>query len=48
MSLSYFSKHSSRDGKRYDAVNCVRIWLTGKNHLPKDLLTALHLSDSPS
>lgn len=42
MSLNYFSKHSSRDGKRYDAVNCVRMWLTGKNHLPKDLLAALH------
>jgi hypothetical protein len=42
MSLSYFSKHKESDGKRYDAVNCVRMWLAGKSHLPKDLLVALH------
>jgi hypothetical protein len=41
MSLNYFSKHSGSDGKRYDAVNCVRMWLAGKNHLPKDLQAAL-------
>jgi hypothetical protein len=41
MSLNYFSKHKESDGKRYDAVNCVRMWLTGKRHLPKDLTSAL-------
>jgi len=41
MSLNYFSKHKESDGKRYDAVNCVRMWLAGKHHLPKDLLASL-------
>jgi len=42
MTLNYFSKHASSDGKRYDSVNCVQMWLMGKNHLPKDLVAALH------
>jgi hypothetical protein len=42
MSLNYFSKHSESDGKRYDAVNCVRMWLAGKRYLPKDLMASLH------
>jgi len=41
MTLNYFSKHANTDGKRYDAVNCVRMWLAGKRHLPKDLLASL-------
>ena len=41
MTLNYFSKHRSESGKRYDAVNCVRMWLRGKSHLPKDLQAAL-------
>lgn len=42
MTLNYVSRHSETDGKRYDAVNCVRMWLAGKQHLPKDLLASLH------
>lgn len=42
MSLNFFSKHAATNGKRYDAVNCVGMWLTGKRHLPKDLTAALH------
>jgi len=42
MSLGYFSKHKESDGKRYDAVNCLRMWLAGKSHLPKDVVAALH------
>ncbi|MBV8772710.1 MAG: hypothetical protein JO166_10355 [Deltaproteobacteria bacterium] len=42
MSLGYFSKHKEGDGKRYDAVNCLRMWLAGKSHLPKDVVAALH------
>ena len=41
MSLNFFSTHSEPDGKRYDAVNCLRMWLAGKRHLPKDLTAAL-------
>ncbi len=41
VTLNYFSKHTHSDGKRYDAVNCVRMWLAGKRHLPKDLLVSL-------
>jgi hypothetical protein len=41
MTLNFFSKHTETDGKRYDAVNCVRTWLAGKNHLPKDLQRSL-------
>jgi len=42
MSLSFFSKPTETDGKRYDAVNCLRMWLAGKRHLPKDLTAAIH------
>lgn len=41
MTLNFFSKHTATDGLRYDAVNCVRSWLMGKNHLPKDVMRSL-------
>ena len=30
------------DGKRYQAVNIVGTWLWSRNHLPKDLVVAVH------
>ena len=43
MSLNFFtSSHPKEDGNRYRAVNTVRVWLRGRNHLPKDLVQALH------
>ena len=42
MTLQFFSKHASSHGSRYTAVNTVQTWLWGKNHLPKDLVAALH------
>jgi hypothetical protein len=41
MSLNFFSTHAGPDGKRYDAVNYLRMWLAGKRHLPKDLTGVL-------
>jgi len=31
MSLGFFSKQKEGDGKRYDAVNCLRMWMAGKS-----------------
>lgn len=31
------------DGRRYAAVLVVRGWLRGRSHLPRDLVSALHL-----
>jgi CRISPR/Cas system CMR-associated protein Cmr5 small subunit len=43
MTLQFFaSKPSEADGKRYRAVNTVAVWLWNRNHLPKDLVEALH------
>ncbi len=43
MTLQFFAeKPPERDGKRYRAVNTVGGWLWSRNHLPKDLVAALH------
>lgn len=43
MTLQFFSeKPTEGDGKRYRAVNTVSTWLWGRNHLPHDLVAALH------
>ena len=43
MTLNFFSKPTGgTNGKRHDAVLTVRIWLSGRTHLPRDLVAALH------
>jgi hypothetical protein len=42
MPLNHSSKPPKYDGKRYDAVNCVRIWLNRQRDLAKDLTVSLH------
>lgn len=42
MTLQFFSqKPREGDGRRYSAVNTIKTWLWGRNHLPKDLIAAL-------
>jgi hypothetical protein len=43
MTLQFFAdKPQDGDGKRYRAINTVGAWMWGRNHLPKDLVAALH------